>query len=147
MTSIATQTVLESNPSISARSSEGLAIRSFVPSSLEEGSRRIVSNLLETDGSYFVQIMVPGAIPDTLEVRIAGSHLTVQGTFGAAPFEDARYIRHGIPYGEFCDSVSLPMPVDPQAAEADLRFGILTIRLPKAAANRSRLVHIHSANE
>jgi HSP20 family protein len=48
------------------------------------------------------------------------------------------------PTGRFARQISLPCEVDADAVQAELREGVLEIRLPKAQALRSRTIPIRT---
>lgn len=105
-------------------------VRPFEP--LFDGLR-VSANLLETDETYIVQIVVPG-ISDvsSLTIQVTGRQLTLRGTTEIPTFEGATYIYCGLEGQEFSEMFTLPSDVNGEKAVADYHAGILTITLPKA---------------
>jgi HSP20 family protein len=91
------------------------------------------SNLLETWGSYWLQIALPAADLSKLRVQVVGHKLIVKGATTIPPIEGATFLRHDLPSGEVFEVFELPAEVDGNKAEAQFRNGILTVRLPQLA--------------
>ncbi len=100
------------------------------------------SNLYETEDSYIMQVVLPGA--DAAEVQITAHQnvLTLQGKTGVPAPEGARGIWVGLGAGDFSEQVTLPGEVDADKAAASYQDGILTLTLPKAAHARPRTIKV-----
>lgn len=100
-------------------------------------------NVYEADEEVLVQCEVPGIDPSSLDVSITGETLTIKGAKPPpANEEQLRFIRRERGSGEFTRTIILPDEVDADKVEADLRDGIMAIRLPKRAAGKPRQVEI-----
>ena len=105
-------------------------------------------NLYEADGEVVVQCEVPGVEPGELDVNITGETLTIKGVKKPPPDADAlRFIRRERGSGEFTRTVVLSDQVDAEKISADLRDGVLTVRLPKMAGPRPRRIAIGSRKD
>src|SRR5947209_6047489 len=60
----------------------------------------IRSNLLESWGSLWLQLALPGVDIDSLKVQVIGRKLLVNGKTRIPPVEAATYIRHDLPSEE-----------------------------------------------
>jgi HSP20 family protein len=87
-------------------------------------------DLYESDTEYLLQLDVPNASPETLKVQVLGNslHIHAEGT----PSEHAADVAR-LTYER---TVQLPAEVDAGSATAQLRNGILEIRIAKSAAAR-----------
>lgn len=87
-------------------------------------------DVYESDGEYLVILDVPGASPDSINVQVVGAELHVRAEQAAAP-------RHAdVARAAFERHFELPSEVDPSSAVAELRDGVLEIRLQKSSAAR-----------
>ena len=86
--------------------------------------------IVEND-SYLIELIVPGLEPDDLEIEIVEKSIDIQGEFKAAD-EDLKYLRKERPTGKFRRVIRLPKLLDMEKSEADLKNGILTLRVPVA---------------
>jgi len=95
----------------------------------------------ETDDAWVVEADLPGVRREDVEVELQGDELTVRG-------EVRERERTGIlrrrtrRTGQFDYRVRLPGDVHEEGVEARLDGGVLTVRVPKAAAARRRRIEI-----
>jgi HSP20 family molecular chaperone IbpA len=100
-------------------------------------------NIIETEEGLTLTADVPGAAKDTLDVNVEKGILTISapvarsmpGTTIYAEFELASYYRQ----------FAIPESLDHEKAKADLANGILTLKVPKAAAAKPRKIEIKVA--
>lgn len=87
-------------------------------------------DLYESDGEYLLQLDVPGASPEGLHIQMLGTSLQIRAErAAAAEGGDVALLA-------FERSVELPAEVDPDSARAQLKNGILEIRISKSSAAR-----------
>jgi HSP20 family protein len=100
-----------------------------------------LADVEETDEAYVVEVELPGVKRDDVSVEVAGRRVTVSG-------ERKERQRTGIlrrqsrTVGRFHYEVVLPSEVDEGAIEASLDEGVLTVRVPKAEAERPRRIAV-----
>lgn len=87
-------------------------------------------DLYESDGELLVLLNLPGASPDSIDVRVIENELHVRAEQAAA----AGY--SDVARGAFERSFALPAAVDASSAAAELREGVLEVRLQKRASAR-----------
>jgi HSP20 family protein len=110
-----------------------------------DGATRWVpaADIEETDDAYTIEMELPGAKQDDVDIEINGRELTVTGEIKQK--ERAGILRRRTrKVGEFHYSVTLPMEVDSENVTADLDSGVLTIKVPKSQRAASRHVTIGS---
>jgi HSP20 family protein len=102
-------------------------------------------DILETDGDIILKAELPGVDLDAIDIQIRDNVLTLRGE---RTFEDEvkkdHYHRIERSYGSFTRSFTLPSTVDQARVQAQLRDGILEVKLPKrdSAPPRSITVEV-----
>jgi HSP20 family protein len=94
----------------------------------------------ETEDRYVLTAEVPGVSRDQIDLALHDGHLTLRGARPASGPQATRHyhqVERG--YGSFQRTFAFAEPVDPDAISADLRDGILTVTLPKAAVPPRRI--------
>jgi len=100
-------------------------------------------DLYETDDAIVIELVIPGVQASDLDISIEGRQLTIRGTLPAIPEgEQRRYWLQSIPRGALTRTVRLPMNVDVDAVDADVRDGLLTLRLAKVAEAKVRKIEV-----
>lgn len=111
-----------------------------------EGRRvafRPAVDIVEKAGTIVVQVELPGVKPEHVDVHVEKGVLTVRGERRLEHDEkDGSVHRIERVYGAFTRSFSLPDTVDADAIDADLRDGVLTLSLPKKAAEQPRRIAV-----
>ena len=103
-------------------------------------------NVYTSGDEVLVQCEMAGVEGDQLDVSITGETLTIKGVKPpVADVEGLKFVQQERGHGEFTRTIVLPDAVDADRIEADLRDGILTVRLPKAAAEAPRQVEIKTS--
>ncbi len=101
---------------------------------------------VEDDG-YRARIELPGMTRDQIEVSLSGRTLTVSGERRRTQTpEGSRQLRTERQSGKFSLTVQIPADVDPLAVVAQMRDGVLDVRLPKPGA-RGRSIDIQEARD
>ena len=94
-------------------------------------------DVCESVGAVTVTVELPGVRAADVEVGIAGAELRVTGRKRkGAPRGLISHLCSERSYGQFTRTVSLRWPVRVGAATAELRDGLLTVRLPKREERR-----------
>ena len=100
----------------------------------------------ETEGEIEVKASLPGVKPDEVEITVNNDVLTIKAEHKEETVEDKKrdYYRREIRYGAMQRSLSLPVSVDSDKAEARFENGVLALRLPKADAVRPKQIKVAS---
>ena len=103
------------------------------------------ADLLVDDDGVTVYMDVPGLHTDNLEIELENDVLTVRGERPFPyPREDGqgpvRRIERG--FGRFERSLHVPRGLDPDAIQASLSDGVLTLRIPKPETMRPKRIEI-----
>jgi HSP20 family protein len=106
------------------------------------------------DGLY-IEVRLPGVAPDEVAIDVTGRELTIRAVHGDQPATDSTADRAETAprsamarrYADFSYRLTLPADVDVDAVEATMDHGLLTVRLPRTTAARSRHVEIGRRRE
>lgn len=103
----------------------------IAPPGEQEG--QLTVDVFQDDENIIIQSTIAGVSPDDLDVSITNDMVTIRGErrqhFDTDP-ED--YFYQECYWGTFSRSIILPIEIDADRAEAKIKNGILTIRIPKA---------------
>ena len=98
-------------------------------------------DVYETRDRYVITAEVPGLARDQLEIAVQDNRLTIQGRRAAGMPASAARRYHQVErgHGAFQRAFAFAEPVDHAGITADLRDGVLTVTLPKAASPPRRI--------
>jgi HSP20 family protein len=116
-----------------------------------QGAVGLALDIKEMGEFFEVTASVPGVSPDNVEITVLGDRLRIRGERkeeAEQAADSGRWVLRERRYGAFERTVNLPTAVRPDAAAAEFKDGVLTIRLPKADEARPRTIPVrteHSA--
>jgi len=89
-------------------------------------------DVIDHEKELVVRGELPGVEKDDIEVTVMGDRLMIEAEreFEEEEKEDA-YFRHEVGYGKLMRTIALPVEVDADNIHAELKDGILEVRLPK----------------
>ena len=90
---------------------------------------RLPVNVREDEDTYALSAIVPGLTADDLEIEVIEDVITIKGEYKS---EDSNLLLNELPSGKFQRSLRMPAELDANRAEAELKNGLLTVRVPKA---------------
>jgi len=90
---------------------------------------------------YLIEMIVPGLEPDQLEIEMIENTVAIEGEFPAAD-DEVNYLRQERPAGKFRRVVKLPKTLDVESAQADLKQGVLSLRIPVAEEALPRTIQV-----
>ena len=114
---------------------------------LEDGYEGQLSvDVYQTQDDVFVKSTIAGVRAEDLDISINNDLVTIRG----ARHQDDKinaddYFYQECYWGGFSRSIVLPVEVKAEEAEASLRNGVLTLRLPKAAKGKVVNVEVEEA--
>jgi HSP20 family protein len=97
-----------------------------------DGEAQLSCDVYETKNDIIVRTTVAGVKPEDLDISISNDLLTIRGSRqqeDEAIKED--YYSQECYWGAFSRSIVLPREVDQKKIDANLKNGVLTIKLPK----------------
>ena len=104
-----------------------------------------LANLFRDAEGISVRMEVPGFEPEQLSIESRGQTLVVSGKPGNAEAAEGSYHRRERAVREFSRSLQLPRDVDPHAASASCKNGILTIHVPLRPEVKPREIKVQPA--
>jgi HSP20 family protein len=97
------------------------------------------------DNAYVVTAYLPGVKSDDLNVNIVNDTLTIEGEIKHEHSEkETNYLVQECVSGNFSRTLTLPDAMDAAKAEATLKDGVLTLRLPKVEAALPKAIKVIS---
>jgi HSP20 family protein len=118
---------------------------SLVRSRLAPGADRWVpsADVEETGDAWTVELELPGAARDDVDVQLDERVLTVSGEIRDRERRGLLH-RRTRRVGAFHYAVTLPGEIDEEHVEAELDRGVLTVRVPKTGRSRRRRIPVSS---
>ena len=108
------------------------------------GGSRLPVDIQADEDSYVITAAVPGLKLDEVEIKILDNVVTLIGGAQEHTAEDGRYLLREMGDSRFERSLELPHQVDASKAEASLKDGLLTVRVPKAEERRPKTIEVKS---
>jgi HSP20 family protein len=105
-------------------------------------------DVTETNDAFAIHVDLPGVDEEDIEVQITGNRLTVSGRREAEETREGdRYVAIERAYGAFTRSFVLPDSADTEHVEAELKNGVLEIKVPKRVEMKGRKVSIQGSSK
>ncbi|MBI1794123.1 MAG: Hsp20/alpha crystallin family protein [Chloroflexi bacterium] len=115
--------------------------RDLLPSAL--ASMFVPLDVLDTGDDILVRAAMPGVKPENLKITLNGNTLTLKGEVEAdAELEGAAYLRRERHASAYTRSITLPVAVDANKAQAIFRDGVLSLTLPKNEKARPKTIKV-----
>jgi HSP20 family protein len=112
------------------------------PTDLDPAGWTPLIDVYETPEETLVVAEIPGVDPANVELSVTGNLLMLRGAKEDGGLTEAQPQTRERRFGGFHRQVVLSNDVDFDAAQADARHGVLTIRLPKRKSARPRNIPI-----
>ncbi|MFH1183377.1 MAG: Hsp20/alpha crystallin family protein [Candidatus Moraniibacteriota bacterium] len=107
----------------------------------QEGQLTI--DVYQTDSDIVIKSTIAGVKPEDLDIQINNDMVTIRGERRKEDeVRDEDYYYQECYWGAFSRSIILPVDVEANKAEAIMKNGILSIRLPKAETAKARKIQV-----
>lgn len=116
---------------------------SMAESQPSEREMTLAVDVRAADDDFVIRALVPGLQTEDLNIEILNNTVTIWGEFKSEDVENAKFITCELPEGRFSRVIALPVAVDSSKTEANLKDGVLTLRVPKAEAHRPKTIKIN----
>ena len=104
---------------------------------------QLTVDMYQTDDEIILQAIVAGVKESDLDISIAQDMITIRGERESKrTITKEDYYCQELYWGTFSRSMLLPQEVDPDKAIANLKDGVLTIKLPKLDKERVQKIKI-----
>jgi len=102
-------------------------------------------DIFETPDELVVVADMPGVQPDGVDVDLEGDELSIEGRVSREDYEGLKplYVEYGV--GGYYRKFALGEMVDRAGIKAQLKNGVLVLKLPKAEAARPRRISVEEA--
>ncbi|OGF69430.1 hypothetical protein A3H65_04295 [Candidatus Giovannonibacteria bacterium RIFCSPLOWO2_02_FULL_45_14] len=133
---------LEENPTPTlAKASRMPSQSSNWPDAGEEGELTV--DVFQTPDEIIIQSTVAGVKQDDLDVTITQDMVTLKGKRQrGTEVNEKDYYYKELYWGSFSRSILLPQEVDADAAQATLKNGLITIKLPKLDKQKTQRLRV-----
>ncbi len=106
-----------------------------------EGALNI--DMYQTKDNVIIKSTIAGVRPDDIDITVANDMVTIKGSrTREEKITQDDYFYQECYWGSFSRSVIVPVDIDSEEIEADLKDGILTVIIPKAAKAKTKKVKV-----
>lgn len=99
----------------------------------------------QTEDAVVIKAPLAGVQPEDLEISITDEVVTIKGQRQhGETITQENYFAQECYWGGFARSWLVPVPIEPDKAQASIKNGILTIVVPKQAKSRTRVIKVSS---
>lgn len=109
------------------------------------GSGILTVDVYQTADDIIIKSTIAGATADELDISVTNEVVTIKGSRKMEDKISAHdYYYQELYWGSFSRSIILPEEIDADNAKASLKNGVLTLKLPKLAKNKTKKLRIAS---
>lgn len=110
-----------------------------------EQEGQLAVDVYETDGQLVIQTAIAGVQPEELDISVENDRVLIKGQrAGSAEEKGKNYFYQECYWGAFSREIILPTETDPSRAQAQMKQGVLTIRIPKIEREKKRKIEVKS---
>jgi len=102
-------------------------------------------DIFETADGITVQADMPGVSKESLNLRVEGGNLLVEGTIGIMPEQKMSALYADVRSTQYRRKFVLSNELESENIEANLSNGVLTLRIPKRPELRPRKIEVRSS--
>jgi len=112
---------------------------------MEEYEGQLAVDVFQNNDNVVLKAPIAGVRPEDLEISITDEVINIKGERKeSSEIQKDNYFCQECYWGSFSRSYLMPIAVDAEKAEASLKNGILTIRIPKQEKTKTRLIKVKS---
>jgi HSP20 family protein len=102
-------------------------------------------DIFETPEELVLVSDMPGVPPDQVDIDLHGEELTIEGRVRTDEYDGLKplYVEYGV--GGYFRRFTVGEAVDREAIKAQMKNGVLVVKLPKAAHARARRITVQAA--
>ena len=108
-------------------------------------SIRPAVDIFETADGIILQADMPGVAKDGLNLRVDGANLLVEGAIGIVPEQKMSALYADVRATLYRRSFVLGNELEAGNIDANLKDGVLTVRIPKRPEHRPRRIEVRSS--
>ena len=111
-----------------------------------EQEGELTVDVYQTADSVVIKSMIAGVRPEDLDIAITRDLVTIRGKREEERIsDDGEYVTKELYWGSFSRTVTLPVEVDVEEAEAVEKHGLLIIKLPKLDKKKKSKLKVKTA--
>lgn len=100
-------------------------------------------DMYQTKDNVIIKSTIAGVRPEDIDITVANDMVTIKGSRRKEEvINQDDYFYQECYWGGFSRSVIIPVDIDSEEIEADLKDGILTVIIPKAAKAKTKKVKV-----
>ncbi|PIR96327.1 MAG: hypothetical protein COT92_01685 [Candidatus Doudnabacteria bacterium CG10_big_fil_rev_8_21_14_0_10_42_18] len=100
-------------------------------------------DMYQTKDNVIIKSTIAGVRPEDIDITVANDMVTIKGSRRKEEtVTEDDYFYQECYWGSFSRSVIIPVDIDSEKIEADLKAGILTVIIPKAAKAKTKKVKV-----
>ncbi len=112
---------------------------------LNESEGQLTIDVYQTPNEIVIKSTIAGVKPEDIDITMANDMITIKGTRRKdEQVREEDYYYQECYWGPFSRSVILPIDVEVDQAQAGMKNGILTIKLPKIEKVKTKKIMIQS---
>lgn len=112
---------------------------------LPDSEGQLTIDVYQTPGEIVIKSTIAGVSPEDLDITITNDMVTIKGRREKdESISGGDYYYQECYWGAFSRSVILPVDVEAERADASMKNGILTIRLPKIEKIKTKKIRVVS---
>jgi len=110
---------------------------------LFEPEGELAIDVYQTDSDIVIQSAIAGVKPEEIDISVEDDIVTIRGIRkNPEQNEDKQYFHEECFWGPFSRQIFLPEEIDTKNVQASLKNGILTLRLPRTALEKTKKVKL-----
>ena len=113
---------------------------------INEYEGQLTLDVYQTKDNVMIKSTIAGVKPENLDITIANDMVTIRGE--RKKEEEVKpedYFYQECYWGPFSRSIILPVDIDVDGVNAELKDGILTVTLPKAAKAKTKKIKVRGS--
>ncbi|MFC1632788.1 Hsp20/alpha crystallin family protein [Patescibacteria group bacterium] len=109
----------------------------------EELEGQLTIDMFQTETTVVVKSTIAGVLPEDISVTLDDNMLTIRGERAIEEKVDEKdYFYQECYWGSFSRSVALPVEVDANKVKAEIKNGILIVKLPKIKIAKPKQIKV-----
>lgn len=105
-----------------------------------EAEGQLAIDVYQTEEELVIRSAIAGVKPENLDISIEGDMVSIKGTREKPVEEEGNYFYQECFWGPFSRRIIMPMEADAGRAEATMKEGVLTVRMPKIQREKKKKI-------
>ena len=102
----------------------------------------IPMDVIEDGEDYIITALLPGISGEDVSIEVLENKVSISGEFPVDENEEIRYLLRERPSGKFSRTLRLPLLLDDKGAEAEVKDGVLRLRIPQAEETKAKQIKV-----